>query len=42
MFSAIDVCLKSNIKLPALLLAYTLIDIAGWLNSDGKSGKVFH
>ena len=40
MFAAIDVCLKSNIKLAALLLAYTLIDIAGWLNSDGKSGKV--
>ena len=40
MFAAIDVCLKSNIKLPALLLAYPLIDIAGWLNSDGKSGRV--
>jgi len=40
MFAAIDVCLKSNIKLAALLVAYTLIDIAGWLNSDGKSGKV--
>jgi len=39
MFAAIDVCLKSNIKVPALLRAYTLIDIAGWLNSDGKIGE---
>ena len=39
MFAAIDVCLKSNIKLPALLLVYTLIDIASWLDSDEKSVK---
>jgi hypothetical protein len=40
MFSAIGVCLNANIKLPALLLAYTLIDISGWLNSDEKRVKV--
>jgi len=40
MFAAIEICLKSNIKPPALLLAYTLIDVAGWLNSDEKSVKV--
>jgi len=40
MFAAIDVCLKTNIKMPALLLAYTLIDISGWLNSDEKWVKV--
>ena len=39
MFAAINVCLKTNIKLPALLLAYSLIDIAGWLSSDEKSVK---
>jgi hypothetical protein len=39
-FAAIDVCLKANIKMPALLLAYSLIDISGWLNSDEKSVKV--
>ncbi len=39
MFAAIEICLKSNIRLPALLLAYTLIDIAGWLNSDETSVK---
>jgi hypothetical protein len=40
MLAAVDACLTGNIKLPALLLAYTLIDIAGWLNSDEKSVKV--
>jgi hypothetical protein len=39
MSAAIEVCLKSNIKLPALLLVYTLIDIASWLDSDEKSVK---
>lgn len=39
MFAAIDACLENKIKLPALLLAYTLIDIAGWLNSNEASVK---
>ena len=41
MFAAIDACLKADIKLPALLLAYTLIDIAGWLNSEKSVGAGF-
>jgi hypothetical protein len=41
MFAAIDVCLKSNIKLPALLLAYTLIDIAGGLIAMANRGRYF-
>jgi hypothetical protein len=40
MFAAIDVCLTSQIKLPVLMLAYTLIDIAGWLNGDEELVKV--
>jgi hypothetical protein len=35
---AIDLCVKAELKLPALLLIYTLIDIAGWL--DGKGANV--
>lgn len=34
MFKAIDLCLGAEVKLPALLLAYTLIDITGWLSCD--------
>jgi hypothetical protein len=42
MFKAFDLCLEKEIKLPALLLAYTLIDIAGWLDcGDGNVRKRF-
>lgn len=40
MFKAISLALGSNLHTPALILAYSLIDIAGWLDSNHKSVRV--
>lgn len=40
LYSAIDLCIKKNLATPSLILIYSAIDIAGWLNSDKPNEKV--
>jgi hypothetical protein len=40
LYNAIELCIKNRLEMPSLILIYTAIDIAGWLNSENPNEKV--
>lgn len=40
LYNAIELCIKNSLEIPSLILIYSAIDIAGWLNSENPNEKV--